>query len=187
MIRSDIQSYFEQARRIVLAVALFVYFTVLVIAASPASPFHRACDRTFKGPLNYWGLYNSYGVFAPDPASYNQIFRAVVKFRDGKVKTWMFPYLMQWKDDDCQRQFKLAWEEWQYYFLWSKDNLVLVTDAAKYVAWLHRSPDNPPVAVTIFRDFSDIVPPVSETKPLPPLPQVSEEIMEYSVKPEDLR
>lgn len=176
---------FKTAPRVVLSLGLFVYLSVLAIAASPPSPFRRFCDHIFKEPFNYWGLYNSYGVFAPDPAYYDQLFRAVVKFKDGSSKTWIFPYLRQWKDDDCQRQFKLAWEEWQYYFVWSKDNAVLLTDAAKYVAWLYRNPENPPVEVSIFRDFSDIVLPAIDAKPMPPLPKASERLLEYSVRAED--
>ncbi len=184
---SSMRIRFEEMRRIVVSLLLFVYLSVLVIAASPSSPFHELCDRIFKGPFNYLGLYNSYGVFAPDPAFYDQIFRAVIEFSDGSKKTWVFPYLTQWKNDDCQRQFKLAWEEWQYYFMWSKNNRVLVTDAAKYIAWLHRNPTNQPVQVTIYRDFTDIVPPAIDGQSLPPLPQVTDEVFSYSVHPEDLK
>jgi hypothetical protein len=149
-------STLETIRRVVISFFLAAYILTAIIAGAFPSPLTVAWGQCLKPVFAYWGLYHNYGMFAPDPIDYNQTFRAIVKFRDGSIKDWRFPSLPDFKNDDLTRQRKLPWVEWQCYFAFDPANIIIVKDAARYVAWLHRNPTNPPVEVEIVRDSSKI-------------------------------
>lgn len=142
-------------KRIALSVLVACYITGAIIAGSPTSSLTIAWANTIKPVFNFFGLYNNYGVFAPDPAKYNQEFHAVIKFHDGTTKTWKFPSLLDYKED-VMKQLKLPWVEWEYYFGWDAQNIVLLPDAARYITYIHRNASNQPVEVDIYRDYEDI-------------------------------
>ena len=175
---------FESIRQVVVSVVLAAYILAVVTVGAFPSPLTSAWSYWFKPALNYVGLYNSYGMFAPDPIKYNQEFRALIRYKDGSLSTWKFPSLPDWKNDDVTRQRKLPWVEWQCYFAFDPANDIIVEDAARYVAWLHRNPHNPPVQVEIVRDCCDIV---VESKEAAPAKVASGTILKYDVSEEDLK
>ncbi|MBX9772115.1 MAG: hypothetical protein K2X29_12130 [Candidatus Obscuribacterales bacterium] len=173
---------FDLIKRILLSVLVAVYIVASIIAGSPYSPLTGSWTKFFKPTFNYLGLFNNFGVFSPDPAKYNQEFRAVIKFQDGKTVTWKFPSLLDYKNDDVMKQLKLPWVEWEYYFVWDPQNVVLLPDAAKYIAYIHRNPSNQPVQVDIYREHQNIsVPGVADVAP------VCDLILKYPVEDEDIR
>lgn len=177
----------ERARRILVSILLAVYLSCIIVWGSPDSAFSREFAHSLLPLFNYFGLYASYGVYSPDPAKFDQIFRAEVRFKDGTTKEWIFPHLLEWKNNDLMKQFKLPWVEWQYYMKWGRGHPELIRDAARYVAWIHRNAENPPVEVLIYWDCSTIVLPMDGDLSPPARKNVTELVDTYTVRPEDLR
>jgi len=172
-------------KRILLSLIAALYIIVGIIAGAPYSPLVEAWTGFFKPVFNYFGLYNNFGVFAPDPAKYNQEFYAVIRFQDGTTNTWRFPSLLDYKNSDVMKQLKLPWVEWEYYFVWDPQNVVLLPDAAKYIAYVHRDSKNQPTQIEIFRDFQYIDLPGKKEKDAGIAK--SELLLKYDVQIEDLK
>ena len=170
--------------RVVLSVFVAAYLLAFLAVGSPYSPLTGAWCNILRPPFNYFGLFNNFGVFAPNPATYNQEFRAVIQFKDGTKKSWKFPSLLDWKSNDVMKQKKLPWVEWEYYFLWDPQNVVLLPDAAQYLAYQHRNPQNPPVKVNIYRDYNNIALPVDDVPQ--PVVEKTDLLLEYDVQEQDL-
>lgn len=173
------------AKRIAISAVLGAYILSAVIAGAYPSPLTSAWGNYLKTALSYWGLYHSYSMFAPDPIRYNQTFRALITFKDGSKTIWKFPSLPDFKDDDLVRQRKLPWVEWECYFAFDPSDIIIVEDAARYVAWMHRNPSNQPLTVEILRDYQNIKVDARDKVTLEPV--VTESVLRYPVSEDDLK
>ncbi|MBX9878110.1 MAG: hypothetical protein K2Y22_06580 [Candidatus Obscuribacterales bacterium] len=176
---------FDLARRIALSCVAAMFIILGVTFGSPYSPLTLSWISLFRPLFSCVGLCNNFGVFAPDPAQYNQQFRAIVTFGDGTTTTWHFPSLVDYKNSDVMKQLKLPWVEWEYYLVWDQQNAVLLPDAAKYIAYIHRNPKNQPVQVEIFRDYQYISVPGKIDKRAGVAK--SDSVLKYAVQEEDLK
>ncbi len=177
----------KQARMTVMGIILIFYVAALIIEAAPPSAFTDAASRLINSRLNYLGIFENYGVYAPDPARYNQSLRAVIEFQDGSKKNWDFPDPSRMSCDDLTRQIKEKWVELEYYLCWDARNIhLLVPDAARYLAWLNRDRGNPPVKVTIYREKRPIVAPGLEEKDECARGIENQVLVTYLVRAEDL-
>jgi hypothetical protein len=173
----------EKAKR--WAINLFIGFHLLTIACwclpidTPLLPF---C-RSFVRPYFLWaGLFQSWDMFAPVPKGANTYTEAELHYRDGSRKMWMYPRM-----DRMGLTEKLFKERYRKF----ADNLQcddlddLLPDAARYIARLNSTPQNPVKTVILIQRLSFIVP-RADGKYVPE-PWQSHILLGYGVRPEDLK
>jgi hypothetical protein len=107
------------------------------------------------------GLWQSWIMFAPNPAMHNAYVEAEVTFRDGSRTTWPFPRME--KLGYFERLRKERYRKWaneRIIFMFSRPDPVLAEAAAKYVVrQVGGRADNPPEKVELVRYRAFIPPP----------------------------
>lgn len=103
------------------------------------------------------GLWQSWGLFAPDPLAVNLHVEADVSFRDGSTRRWTPPRMVEL--DLLTRYQKERWRRWSENMRDDRHQ-VAWPDAARFVARLHADSANPPVSIVLSRRWS-VVPPIS--------------------------
>ncbi len=179
----------KKVGRTLVSLVLAFYVLSAFIAASPPSALGKLFAKVFGRTLNRFGLYSSFALFAPYPADFNQEFQAEIKFADGTRQTWIFPHLALVKDKSVDINREFFWSEWQIYFMSipSPAKERLWSDAAKYVARMHRNPANQPVSVTIYRKYNMILAPHSNSDSGEIGPEKFDKLVEYPVELEVLK
>ena len=149
-------------------------------------PLNTALIQAFRGavrPYMAWsGLFQAWDMFAPEPLQMNLYLDAIVKFRDGTTRTWSFPRME--KLPIAERYFKERYRKFaevvrldQYSMLWP--------DCARYIARLNYNPANPPVEVSLVRNWSPIPPETSDGS-YSPGPWSHYVFFRFAVQPGDL-
>ena len=143
-----------------IAISAFILFNLFGIVSWCVpldSPLIVRC-REIAGPyLRYFGLFQKWDMFAPDPSKLNNYVGAVITYRDGSSSLWTFPRMenLGWFDEYVKERYRK----------YANDNLRLDTnqpiwpDAARYIARLNYRPQNPPVAVGLVRYWRFVPPP----------------------------
>ncbi len=174
-------SELSTAKRI--AISVFVCFHVIVIAcwSIPLNTliFKAVNDKT--APYTVWaGLFQTWGLFAPDPLNINLRINAEITYRDGRTTIWQFPLPQDF--GYIRRSFESRMEATSHAVRDDK-NSVLWPDAARYVARLNNHADNPPITVKLVSNWSPLSPPGSNQ----PQPWNQHLFFTYSVTPGDLQ
>lgn len=176
-------SYAQKVKR--WAINLFIGFHLVAISCwclpieTPLLPLCRSLVR----PYFLWtGLFQSWDAFAPVPKGANTYIEAELRFRDGSRKIWTYPRMEQMSLKD-----KLFKERYRKF----ADNLQggevddLLPDAARYIARLNSSPQNPVKTVILIERLSFIVP--RSDGAYVPEPYQSHILFGYGIRPEDLK
>lgn len=145
-----------RARRAVISAFLLFHIVAITFWCIPLD---TALIQAFRGairPYMLWSeLFQAWDMFAPNPLGLNSYLDAVVKFRDGKSSTWSFPRMENLPI--AERYSKERYRKFAEYVRLDKDSL-LWPDCARYIARLNNNPTNPPVEVSLVRNWSDIPP-----------------------------
>jgi hypothetical protein len=136
----------------------FIAFHVLAVSAwlTPATwPPRDRLVRPIAPYIQFLGLWQAWGMFAPEPLAYNVHVEADVTFEDGSVRRWTPPRMADL--DGFSRYRKERWRRWTE-VIRLDEKRVAWPDAARFVARLHAHPLNPPVAVTLHRRWAAVPP-----------------------------
>ena len=168
-----------------LGINLFIGFHLFAIACwcvpveTPLIPLFRNLVR----PYFLWaGLFQSWDMFAPLPKAANTYLEATLIYQDGSRKTWTYPRM-----DQMSLKEKLFKERYRKF----ADNLQsdqldeLLPDAARHIARLNSSPQNPVKTVILIQKFSFIAPRPDGV--YVPEPWQQHILLGYGVRPEDLK
>jgi hypothetical protein len=168
-----------------IAINVFILFHLMVIICWSVpidTPLMTACRNLVRPYVLWAGLFQSWDMFAPVPKRANTYIEATLVYRDGSTKTWTFPRMEQmrmWQRIPKERYRKFA-ENLQ------ADELdELLPDAARHIARLHSTPENPVKTVILIQNASFIVPRADGA--YVPGPWQSHVLLGYGVRPEDLQ
>lgn len=121
-------------------------------------PFFSSIVTTVWPYYAYLGLDQNWGVFAPKPREDNPHMVAMVSYRDGSTRMWLYPRVERY--NLFERMFKERYRKFgDDNTVWPKFRL-LWADLAIYIArrnYFDR--DNPPETVTLIRMSRHIDPP----------------------------
>ena len=116
-----------------------------------------------KPVFNYFGLYQYFWMYAPDPPKvYTIRIYADITYADGKQKTWELPRLQTFKNDFYLHQSKHRYYQWKYYLFDPKTNFRILPDTALFAARMNDDPKNPPVRVDLYKDTEVTLYPVAD-------------------------
>lgn len=123
-------------------------------------------NKEFRNPFVEWiapymewtGLWQSWAMFAPDPMRVNAHLEALIIFRDGSQAIWSFPRTQ--KQGYLERYLKERYRKWSSDYVRVDAYGSLWPDTARFIARLHRKPENPPVEVRLIRRWMIIPPPL---------------------------
>jgi hypothetical protein len=121
-------------------------------------------------------------MFAPVPKGANTYIEATLLYRDHSEGTWIFPRMEQM--GLAEKLFKERYRKFAENL--QRDELDdLLPDAARHIARLNSSPENPVKTVILIQRGSFIVPRSDGTY----VPKASEPhvLLGYGVRPEDLK
>ena len=163
----------------------FIGFHLLAITCwclpfdTPPLPLFRGMVR----PYFLWaGLFQSWDMFAPNPKRANTYIEAELRYQDGSRKTWTFPRL-----EEMSLREKFLKERYRKYAdSLQRDELDdLWPDAARYIARLNSTPENPVKTVILIQRYSFMV--RGSDGSYVPEPWESHVLLGYGVRPEDLK
>jgi hypothetical protein len=170
-----------------LAISAFLLFHLIAIAswALPLNSLLNDQVRSVVRPYMLWsGLFQAWGMFAPDPMNQNIYVDAEVTFRDGSTRLLPFPRMQELGYVD--RYFKERYRKFVTEYLRLDSHSALWPDAARFVARANRNPSNPPVSVRLIRSWTDIPAPSGRDWEYRPYPPKSFTFFTYQPTPGDL-
>jgi hypothetical protein len=146
------------------------------------SPLIPLCKNLVRPYFLWAGLFQSWDMFAPIPKGTNTYIEATLIYRDGSRKIWTYPRVEQMSL--TERIFKERYRKFAESL--QRDELdELLPDAARHIARLNSSSDNPVKTVILVQKVSFIVPyPHGPYVPGPLQPHI---LLGYGVQPEDLK
>jgi len=140
--------------------------------------------RSFVQPYMVWsGLFQNWDMFAPTPLMLNTYVEAEVIFHNGTVRTWDFPRMEKLSLFD--RYLKERYRKFAVDNVRNDEHSALWPDVARFIARANNEASNPPVAVVLYRYWSQIKPPLADGTPQSD-PWVRYRFFLYAVKPGDL-
>lgn len=144
-------------RKAVISVFIVFHLSAFFVWSMPeANQLTRAFSSLIRGYMMRTGLWHGWAMFAPNPTSVNAYIDAKVHLRNGETLLWTAPRIELAEPAD--RNGMERWNQWRF-ALRLDHNAVIREDAARYVARLHRDPNNPPVRIELWRHWSLIAAP----------------------------
>ncbi len=173
----------ERLKRAAISAFLLIHIFAITTWSLPLdSPLLVQIRNLIRPYMFLTGLFQSWDMFAPVPATLNAYVNGVVITRDGKLHTWRFPRMEQLSLS--QRYSKERYRKFVENLPEDK-NSALWPDAARYLARLYNNPANPPEIVLLIRYWTAIAPQAKE--PPDPTQERAHIFFEYHLKPEDLK
>ncbi len=175
-------SILNRAKFVAINAFLLFHIVAAVCWCIPIeSPLIPLC-RDLVRPYFIWaGLFQSWDMFAPIPKAANTYIEATLVYKDGSRKAWIFPRMeeMSLREKLFNERYRKFAENLQ------KDDLdELLPDAARFIARLNSTPENPVKTVILLQQVSFIVPrPDGAYIPEPWQPHI---LLGYGVQPQDL-
>jgi hypothetical protein len=154
-----------RVRKILIHAFVAFHVTAVVFWSFSNSPLRTPLEKRVHPKFGRYmyplGLWQSWIMFAPNPAMHNAYVEAEVTFRDGSRTTWTFPRMD--KLGYFERLRKERYRKWaneRVVYMFSRPDPVLAEAAAKFVVrQLGTRPDNPPETVELVRYRAYIPPP----------------------------
>ena len=184
----------ERVIRAAISIFLIVQLTFITAQAIPPKFFlvralgGEALMTSFKGRVTPYaskvGLFQTWGMFAPNPGRQNAYVDAEITYRDGRKHIWTFPQMQELGYADryaMERYRKFANER-----LCFKEHSALWPGAARYIARVNADASNPPEVVKLTHYWSDIPPPSLFDETPQPERWKRDVFFTYIVKPGDL-
>jgi hypothetical protein len=156
-------------KALIHAFVAFHLFAVLAWSFTPEQgpgPLSKALCRRVEHYMLPTGLWQSWMMFAPNPAMYNVYLQAEVTFRDETHATWQFPRLETF--GYFERYRKERYRRWASGRVWIQGlnggaNRAVGEAAAQYAArQVSQDPANPPARVELYYYYARIPPPSRE-------------------------
>jgi hypothetical protein len=137
-----------------LNIFLVFHLAALFFWGMPDNPFRNRMIRPVEKYMLFTGLWHIWGMFAPTPLRFHFDVQAIVKFRDGKEKTWVAPRMEEFSV--WERAPKERYRKWRERIR-SEEFAMVWPDTARYIArQLNTDPANPPVEVQLKRYWVEI-------------------------------
>jgi hypothetical protein len=173
----------QTAKRVLIN--LFLGFHILAIACwcLPLNLAPLRFGKNFIRPYFLWsGLFQSWDMFAPIPASANSYVEATIIYKDGTRKTWTFPRMeeLSRKDRYIEERYRKFEENVQ-----NSANDAMWPDVARRIARANNSPDKPVKTILLIQKWSPIV--AGADGSYEPQPWEQHVLFGYGVRPEDLQ
>jgi hypothetical protein len=143
--------------RLLLSALLAFHIVATLAWLLPGSALRGDLQPVTDRYIGYSGLWQNWGMFAPEPSNRNLYIHAVVTYADGSEQQWSFPRMNQL---DFFNRYRLErfrkYEEYahldSYAGIWP--------DLARWIARQNnRDPGNPPVHVQLIRSWWLVPPP----------------------------
>jgi len=170
-----------------IAINVFLAFHILAATCwcMPIdSPLIPLCKNLVRPYFLWAGLFQSWDMFAPIPKGTNTYIEATLIYRDGSRKIWTYPRVEQMSL--TERIFKERYRKFAEHL--QRDELdELLPDAARHIARLNSSSDNPVKTVILVQKVSFIVPYPHGHGAYVPGPLQPHILLGYGVQPEDLK
>lgn len=144
----------EKLRQIVISLFIVFYIAAITLWISPWSRAKQLLLEPVSDQIYFMGVWQGFGVFAPDPRTNNIRIYATITFDDGSSKIWHYPsmeklgYLERYCREhyrkfgnDCLNSTELLWR-----------------DFARFVARKHDSKSKHPRTVALVRTWSETLP-----------------------------
>lgn len=172
----------------ILNLFIVLYCIGAFIMCSPPSVCHDAMVAAIKPAFNFFGLYQYFWMYAPDPPKVNTIrIGADIAFADGSHKEWEFPRLQDYKNDFYLHQSKHRYYQWKYYLYDPKGNAKMLPDAALYAARMNnKDPKNLPVRVVLFKNTVETAFPMIDDGVIRTVTLPEDVFFTYQIKPGEL-
>ncbi|HXS96060.1 MAG TPA: hypothetical protein VN736_15750 [Candidatus Limnocylindrales bacterium] len=171
------------ARIVISAFIAFNLFAITCWCVPLDTPLVVACRNMVRPYMLYFGLFQKWDMFAPDPTKLNSYIDAVVTYRDGQTSKWGFPRMEELGIVD--KYFEERYRKYMNDNLRLDTNSGLWPDAARYIARANNRAGDPPVLVTLVRHWSIVPPPGPDGEP-GYVPWSQFEFFHYTVAPGDL-
>ncbi len=157
--RADRQT-FGTTKHLLISAFIVFHLISIICWAVPLNTVLFTAVRNKVAPYMFWsGLYQSWGLFAPNPTSDNSRLEAEITFTNGQKQLFKFPLPQNF--GYMQRYAKERHRKWANDALRMDSYAALWPDAARYIARLNKDLGNPPVTVKLIRNWSDIPAPGS--------------------------
>lgn len=143
-------------RAVLSGVILFIS-AVLLGVTLPDSPIQGQIHRLVRPMRDMVGLYQGWGVFAPNPRNESWEVEARISYSDGTVGTWSKP------DGDAfigEYRFH-RWVKYQEQ-VWQRRHRALWPELAIWLVRTHDSPSRHPVKIELIRRSQRLNPPGSK-------------------------
>ncbi|HLZ71117.1 MAG TPA: hypothetical protein VKV26_14540 [Dehalococcoidia bacterium] len=150
-------SHYGAPRRAALSVLILLHIAAVLVWLLPASQARSAVQGVSDRYINFAGIWQSWGMFAPEPANLNLYIHAQIRYSDGSKRDWSFPRMDQL---DFVTRYRLErfrkYEEYAHLDAYA----AIWPDLARWVARQNvGNPANPPVLVTLIRSWWEVPPP----------------------------
>jgi len=142
----------------VISAFIVYHLLALTIWLWPPSLLRTALLPPFYNYIAFFGLWQRWNVFAPDPKNWNQYLTATIVFADHSKKVWEFPRMERF--DVLSRMQKERYRKWSHEGVNDFSQSRIWPDTARYIARLNYSAQNPPVMISLTRHWSWIPAPV---------------------------
>jgi hypothetical protein len=145
------------------AINFFLIFHIVAISCwciPTTSPLILGFKERIRPYMVWSGVFQSWDMFSPKPASANAYLEAIVIYKDGSSQLWPFPRMEMLSFTN--RYFKERYRKFEEN-LQNRDDAVLWPDAARYIARLNTDRSNPAQKVMLVLRWSDIIPPTDST------------------------
>lgn len=148
---NSVAAIWKGAQKALINVFIVGYVLGSFVMCYPPSQFHDAAVSAVKPFFNFFGLYQFFCFYAPNPQTVHRIHVwAEIYFRDGSKKLWEFPRLDNFKNDFYQHQSNHRFYMWKNYIYSGELYPEIFPDAARFVARINWNPQNPPVTIIIY-------------------------------------
>lgn len=175
--------YLRRAKFVVINIFIAFHLLAMTLWCVPIdSPLIPACRNLIRPYFLWSGLFQSWDMFAPAPKAANTYIEASLTYMDGSKKTWTYPRMeqMNLREKFLKERYRKFAE-----YLQMDETDELLPDAARFIARMNSSPDQPVKTVIIVQNVSFIVP--RQDGSYVPEPWERHILLGYGVRPEDLQ
>lgn len=143
--------------RLLLSAFILFHIVATLLWVMPRSALHDQVRSLTWNYISYVGLWQHWGMFAPQPSSLNAYLSAVVTYQDGSQREWTWPRMAEL--DLFTRYRKERYRKFAEYARMDKFAFMWPS-LARYAAEVNAGdPANPAVRVQLWRHWWFVPPP----------------------------
>ncbi len=155
------QNAWTKVREPLLSALVGLNLLAIAVVLFPPGLIRSSLLPGFLPYLYATGLFQSTGVFVPNPKKYNVTLWARILFADGTLKEWHMVDFTKLSPFD--RFLQGRFRRWDDNICNSNPDSPWLHDAARYIARQGDSPNNHPVAIELIRHRCNIPAPGSDS------------------------
>lgn len=149
-------SLISEVKHVLISIFLVFHIASIALWAIPsANPLIIAYRNVIRPYFLWSGLFQSWDMFSPSPKTINSFVAAIVLYRDGVTRNWLFPRMEQ-----LSPLVRYSKERYRKFVenLKEDSNARLWPDTARFIARENNNRSAPVSSVFLIRYWSDIVP-----------------------------